>query len=278
MDFYASYYDMNVLDRKKFLKDSAEAKDSLNRDTKAVELADCILFLNDSERNYYLGLLDCLQCVDKSRIVPLVIENHPKAYLNYYKKHSFPFNIVFCGTYIPLHGIEIILDAIKILKEQTTDFHLYMWGNQDCIHVSEKYQNCVERQGLLQYVTFWNVWDKEKYYNWCVENCACMLGVFGESEKAYTVVPNKVVDALAFGIPCITGESKGCREFFEGRLDVTLIQHNPQALAGAITELMHSNYADIEKRIRITDTIFANNFSEIAFEEKIKAVLGEFAL
>lgn len=275
VDFYASYYDMNILDRQIYLKDSVEGKDSLQRDKKAIEIADYIIFLNNAERDYYLRVVECTQYTNKSRIIPLVIESHPRACLKYYTNHSFPFNIVFCGTYIPLHGIQIILEAIKILYQEGYKFHLYMWGNNDCIDISVKYQDWVKDQGLAKFITFWNDWNKENYYKWCVENCALMLGVFGESEKAYTVVPNKVVDAMAFGIPCVTGESKGAREFFDGENDVVLVRHSPEELATAILKQMHKDYMDIEWQVKLTDEIYKNNFSEHAFEHNIKMLLRE---
>lgn len=83
VDFYASYYDMNVLDRQSFPKDSMEAKGSLIHDNIAVELVDYIMFLNRSECSYYLGVNDCQQYIGKSIIVPLVIENRSKTPLNY---------------------------------------------------------------------------------------------------------------------------------------------------------------------------------------------------
>lgn len=100
-----------------------------------------------------------------------------------------------------------------------------------------------------------------------------MLGVFGESEKAYTVVPNKVIDALAFGIPCITGESKGCREFFDGKNDVLLVSHTAKDLADAISDLMEEDYSNIVKRMDLAGGIYEKYFSEKAFALNVEKLM-----
>ena len=40
-----------------------------------------------------------------------------------------------------------------------------------------------------------------------------MVLEFGKTDKAKSVMPNKVVDALSFGLPVISGESSGLSEF-----------------------------------------------------------------
>lgn len=273
VDYYASYFDMNVVDRKMFLPESDKGQQQLFVDRMAADLADRLMFLNHAECDYYLSATDCIEHKNKACIVPLVIEDRKKASLSYYKDHDGVFNIVFCGTYIPLHGIQVIIDAIDILAHNHSNFRLYLWGNKNTVQASSKYRYQVKERELGAYITFINDWDKENYYTWCVDNCALMLGVFGESEKAYTVVPNKVVDALAFGIPCITGESKGCREFFDGKNDVLIVSHTAKDLADAISNFMEDNYLNIAKRVDLTEGIYEKYFSEKAFAENIKKLM-----
>ncbi|MDD3252105.1 MAG: glycosyltransferase [Lachnospiraceae bacterium] len=276
IDYYVSYYDMNVLDRQLYTCDSREGKSALMVDREAACLADTLVFLNQAESRYYLSVTECSQYAQKARIIPLVIEKHPKAKLQYYRNNTDTFNIVFCGTYVPLQGIQIIIDAMEILKQKYENIYLYLWGNKDTVRDSTKWQNQVKERKLDDCIYFLNEWDKDGYYKWCVENCSLMLGVFGESKKAYTVVPNKVVDALAFGIPLITGESEGCSEFFNGKTDVILVPHKAADLADAIENIMNSDLEEVESRVKKTDDIYLKNFSESVFLDKFKTLFAEF--
>jgi glycosyltransferase involved in cell wall biosynthesis len=132
----------------------------------------------------------------------------------------------------------------------------------------------VKQWGLDDYVIFKNTWIEAEYFEWCTDNCSCMLGVFGESRKAYTVVPNKVVDALAFGIPCITGISTGIKEFFDGKEDVICVEHTPEALATAIEHLMSESYIEISERVARLKDRYEKNFSEDKFEKEMAIIFA----
>jgi glycosyltransferase involved in cell wall biosynthesis len=64
------------------------------------------------------------------------------------------------------------------------------------------------------------------------------LGIFGTSDKALRVIPNKAYQALATGAPLITGDTPAARELLADERDALLVPPgDPAALAGAIRRL-----------------------------------------
>jgi glycosyltransferase involved in cell wall biosynthesis len=68
------------------------------------------------------------------------------------------------------------------------------------------------------------------------------LGVFGASEKAARVVPNKVYDALACGRPVVTADTPGIREALHDGEDALLVPAGDGAsLAAALERLLEQD-------------------------------------
>ena len=73
------------------------------------------------------------------------------------------------------------------------------------------------------------------------------LGVFGTSDKAGRVVPNKVYDALAAGRPLVTADSPAARELLGDGRDALLV---PAGDAGALAAALR-RLGDVGERARL---------------------------
>jgi glycosyltransferase involved in cell wall biosynthesis len=272
VDFYASYYDMLVNDTKTVEKSSEEAKELIRVDQTAIEMADRLIFLNKAERSYYLScIMDSPENVitNKIDILPLVIDNKECAQLNYFRGKDQKLRIIWWGTYIPLHGLDVIIDAMKLLSDWNMNFELLIWGNDT--KKAEPYIAKVHSLKLNEKIRFINEWRGNEYYgDYVPKNCDIMLGIFGSSLKAKTVIANKVIDGVAFQMPMITAESEGLKEFFDGKNDIWMINNTSEDLAQTLLDVSKASHEMIRSRTDRAYQIYCENFSQKAFNLKVK--------
>ena len=71
-----------------------------------------------------------------------------------------------------------------------------------------------------------------------LHRAGCALGIFGTSDKAARVIPNKAFQALACGTPLVTADTPAARELLvDGESAVLVPPGDPNALAFALRRL-----------------------------------------
>jgi glycosyltransferase involved in cell wall biosynthesis len=135
-----------------------------------------------------------------------------------------PFHALFVGKLIPLHGLETILEAARLAPE--IPFRIV--GDGQLAASLEHAPANVERRGWVEYAQLPDLYQR----------AGCALGVFGTSEKAGRVIPNKAFQALACAAPLVTADSAGARELLTDGEDALLVPPgDPAALARAVRRL-----------------------------------------
>jgi glycosyltransferase involved in cell wall biosynthesis len=147
---------------------------------------------------------------------------------------------LFYGSFLPLHGINVILQAAAILREQPIRFLLVGGNRQD---LSDFHQ---QRQMLnLTNVTH-QIWvDYEALPELIMEADLCLGGPFGNTSQGRRVITGKTLQALAIGKATIVGEidqDYGFRDKFNA---LVVNQGDPKALAGALQWAIE-NYDQLE--------------------------------
>jgi len=142
--------------------------------------------------------------------------------------HAGRPRVLFYGQLIPLHGIETILRAALSERGRGIDWHIVGTG-QD----RPKVEAALARAAAA-HVT----WEPWRPYETLVDAIAAAdicLGIFGASDKAASVVPNKVYQALVAGRAVISRDSPAMRETFPAGPGLTLVPHSDSdALLDAI--------------------------------------------
>lgn len=174
------------------------------------------------------------------------------------------FRITYHGGYLPSHGMDTIIGAATLLRDQP-DIRFDFYGSGP-----EKERIVAQAAQLaLPNVTFHGFVDQEDLLDGLATAHVC-LGVFGTTRQANFTVQNKVWEGLAMGRPVISGDSPTIRAALADRTEVYLVaRNNPEALAAGLLELR----ADPAQRERIAAAGHARYLSG----NSIKAIGREMA-
>ena len=229
-DFYLSIYDVMCNDRKIYKPESILGRVTYWVEKKSLEKADYVIV--DTQK-----LIDTLSKeygVEKRKFVrvPLTIneENVKPVEAARYKEQ---FTVLYVGSYIPLHGTEVIVEAAHILQTQGDDTFFLMIGQgpdlEKCQELAKQYQlHNIEFKGFMP------LEELNYYYNTADIN----LGLFNSGERANSVVLNKTNDAFRVGKPHLTLATDAMQESFRDNEDIFFVKDiRPKTLAARIVEI-----------------------------------------
>ena len=135
-----------------------------------------------------------------------------------------PFTFLFVGKLIPLHGLETILAAASAAPDQP----VRLVGSGQLEPLLRERPSNVE----------WVHWVEYEHLPLELHRAGSALGIFGTSDKAQRVIPNKAFQALACGTPLITGDTPGARELLVHEESALLVAPgDPHALAAAMRRI-----------------------------------------
>ena len=127
------------------------------------------------------------------------------------------WRVLFFGTYVPLHGIETILDAAQELRSDP-EVEFVLIGNGQLYPRIRREAAC---RGLDN-ICFIDTWAKTAELVEHIRRADVCLGIFGTTAKASRVIPYKVFDTLAVQKPLITRDSPAIREMLQDGESVVL--------------------------------------------------------
>ncbi|MBU1164149.1 glycosyltransferase family 4 protein [Patescibacteria group bacterium] len=226
-DAFVSLYNTNVFDRKRYSQSSLKAKFDYFRDKISCQLADVVLLDTQAHIDYFVKTFNLPK--DKFKKIYAGADNkyfYPK------EKKDSKFIVHFHGYLVPFHGIEYVIEAANILKNEYIKWQIVTRFTSRYEKIKQK----VESQGL-QNVVFHNEVSQEEL-NTLINNADICLGVFGNTPKKDLVIPNKIFESLACKKPLITSESTATKEILENAENVLFCKTaDPQDLADKVMKL-----------------------------------------
>ncbi len=229
-DAFIPLYEALVEDRRLFRPDSIFAR--LIQTLEASCCRCCNVCLTDTEEHRrYLIYEFGLSPESISRVFVGATINQRRKRLSSLTT-SETYNVLYVGTYIPLHGVETILKAAAYLIDDPHIRLLLVGSGQLRNKMADLFS-----QLKLTNVVFqdWVPTDKLSSY---IGTFDLSLGIFGNSPKTARVIPSKIFDACAVGVPFITADTPAIREVFHHGENAYLVPpENPESLAEAIVHL-----------------------------------------
>ncbi len=209
-DAFLSLYDTVIEDRQLAARGGVRAKLLFAFEALVCRAADVIILDTKAHADYFQMRYHIPQ--DKLLSVWVGAEEiFLKPKVTPHEKDGSIFRVLFYGQYIPLHGIEFIIEAITTIDDPNIQWTLIGQGQE-----TDKIKNLAQTR-VLSNVTFIDWVDYDQLPAEIVKADLC-LGVFGNSEKAGRVIPNKVFQIIACGCPLVTMDGPAIREILSPQM------------------------------------------------------------
>lgn len=255
-----SAYDKQVNEREKFSASSAAAARLLAQERAQFGLADIVIADTQGHADYFHEVLGVLR--DKIIVLPVgadqsVFGFQPARSLD----NDRPVRVLFFGSFIGLHGVPTIVDAVRQYDGPPIDLHFIGTGPMRAD--AERVLTAMAARTAVVSTRFEDWLDIHTLAS-RIADSDIVLGIFGTTGKALRVVPNKVYQALAVGRPVITGDTPAFGERFRTESPAALA-FVPPGNADALRAQLGNWTTDralLEGRGRHAHQLFSARFAE----------------
>jgi len=187
-----SAYDKQVFEREKLSEGSAKAESLLRGEQKLFQSADIVLADTSEHARFFTETLG----VDSSRLHVVYVGAEESVFApGTPHAPNSPTEVLFYGSFIPLQGPQVIIEAAR--RYQGPPVRWVLLGSGPLL------AECKRKAEGLTAVAFE---DRLPYTELPerIRRADILLGVFGKTPKTLRVIPNKVFQALACGKPLVT--------------------------------------------------------------------------
>ena len=188
-----SAYDKRVFEFEKVKVNSSKARKLKDWETRMFSSADVVLADTTAHKSFFEQ--DLGASPKRCFVVPVGAEQ------NIFRPQPFhplsnPPEILFYGSFLPLHGPETIIEAARLCPTA----HWTLIGNGSLRKACEIQAEGLSNLSIESPIPYSELPDR-------IGQADILLGIFGTTPKAGRVIPNKVFQALSCGRPIVTRSS-----------------------------------------------------------------------
>ncbi len=251
VDPLISAYDKRIQEQAKFSPDSFMAKRLLRWEKELYHAADLVLADTDEHARFFRTTFTLLE----SRVAVVPVGAEEELFRPAASPANQPLEVLFFGSFISLQGPQVIARAAALCRGRPLRWRFV--GNGPLL------AECRALTAGLDQVRF-DPWVPYERLAAEIHRADIVLGIFGTSEKAGRVIPNKVYQALACGRPVITRDSAAYpAQLSQGESGIIrLAPGDPEALAALLARLAEEPQRLVpmgEQARRSYDEFFSNN-------------------
>jgi glycosyltransferase involved in cell wall biosynthesis len=235
-DAFLSLYNTVVEDRRMIQSNHPLAYLLYGWEWLASRAADIILLDTRAHANYFVKKFTVSPQKTAAVFVGVEPETFPreKTQVENHRLVDKDATVLFYGQFIPLHGIETIIQTAWKMEKEPIQWVIIGQGQEESRIRKLLHDRPIAKLTWIPWVPY------AELLHWIHEADIC-LGIFGDSEKAGRVIPNKVFQILSSGKPLITRDSIAIREILHSNMPgVYLVpSSNPVELAQAVRQAVN---------------------------------------
>ncbi|MCI5135041.1 MAG: glycosyltransferase [Candidatus Electrothrix sp. AW2] len=261
-DHMMSPYDSLLYEKKRIRPGSVLAKVVHQYEKSVLTFSDVVLTDTNLHKKYFAELFR----LDPEKIFPIHISTDENLF-----KRSEPripddrFNVFYYGSFLPLHGINVVLEAAEMLNHEESIRFTFIGGGE---RMKRLFENRGNKAGNIHYK---NWVDYHLLPDWINQADLCLGGPFGSTGQACRVITGKTFQFLAMGKPTVIGKIDEPVGFFHRRNCILVEQENGQQLADAIL-WAHENRRRLNEIGREGYRLYQDQFSNRCIAERLKDV------
>lgn len=178
------------------------------------------------------------------------------------------FQIVYYGNMLPLHGLEYVLEAANLLKENSHIRFLIIGGKEKAAEAVKTAQSLGARVEYKKWVAF------EDLPAVIHGSSLCLGGPFGKTIQASKVITGKTYQFLAAGAPVLVGENEAS-ELFKDKVNSLVVPlGDSEGLVHAIT-WAYENRRHLPLLGKRGRDLYNQHFSNKTVTGKLQAILDD---
>lgn len=233
IDFFISIYDTLVNDRKKVSSKSIAAKFCHSVDHLVIKKANKVIVDTKADMKYFVQ--EFRGDPDKFEVLYLAADKKIY-YPREQKKQQKKYIVLYFGSILPLQGIDIVLDAVSLLKDRQ-DICFQIIGP-----IPDKYHKPIQEN--VEYIDWLS---QEKLAEYIANADLCLAGHFSDKiEKAKRTIPGKAYIYQMMEKVMICGDNEANRELFNENDKVHFAPMGNAEKLKEVIVLMKEKYGDMK--------------------------------